>query len=178
MSLATLTSDLTRPQILEAGLEGVAATADSTASQARKAFDALARFIPTEALAPFIMAMQIASGEGSTWNQATVYWAFVIATPFLLVIFEYARTASSTARWPDKRELTWRAIAACIAFAVWGLSVPGNTYQEALGGVAFTGLMAVSISPLLTAIDAIVIRVLREVDAGKNKDPKDKHPDV
>jgi hypothetical protein len=138
---------------------------ETTEPETRKAFDALAKFIPTEALAPFIMAMQYAGQASSAWDETIVYWTFVFATPFLLIIFEYARTAASNNEWPDKRQLAWRAIAAGIAFAIWGLSVPGNTYQAALGGVAFTGLMAVSISPILTAIDAIVMRVIRDRDS-------------
>ena len=164
MSLATLTSDLTRPRpgILES-MPGDASSESGSRGdgQGRKAFDALARFIPTEALAPYIMAMQIAGEPDGTWNPKHVYWVFVILTPVLLVIFECARTAASGDEWPDRLQLTWRAIAAGLAFAVWGLSVPGNTYQAALGGVAFTGLMAVSISPLLTAIDTIVMGMIR-----------------
>ena len=139
MSLATMTFDLPRP------------------AKARSAGE------------PALESGIAANEASSAWDMVTVYWAFVIATPFLLVIFEYARTASSDLEWPETGLVFWRAIAAGVAFAIWGLSVPSNTYQAMLGGVAFTGLMAVSISPILTAIDAIVMRVIRDRKA-KRKD--------
>lgn len=47
-----------------------------------------------------------------------------------------------------------------IAFAVWGLSVPTNPLQAAIGGAAVAGFLALIVSPVLSAVDAIALRVL------------------
>jgi hypothetical protein len=56
--------------------------------------------------------------------------------------------------------LVWRAVAATVAFAVWGLSVPTNPLQASLGDAAATGFFALIISPVLWATDAIALRLL------------------
>jgi len=165
MSLSTMTNDLARPgrkQLLEAiAVENAPAGSTSTKSKAQKAFDSLAKFIPAEVLAPFIMVMQLVETQTVEWNDKGVFWGFVILTPLLLVLFEYAKTAEADLKWPDKRQVGWRAVAATIAFGVWALSVPGNPYQALVGGIAVAGLLAVLISPILSAIDAIVLKLLK-----------------
>ena len=52
--------------------------------------------------------------------------------------------------------------AATIAFAVWALAVPSNPVQAAVGGAAVAGFFALIVSPVLTAVDAIVLRLLRQ----------------
>ncbi len=125
---------------------------------ATKALDALTKFIPAEMLAPYVTALSLAVNQG--WDAADLYWGFVIATPFVFLLFELAKSAIDKKPWPDKSPLVWRALAATIAFAVWGLSVPTNPLQAVIGGAAVAGFFAVVVSPILWAADAIVLRLL------------------
>ena len=168
MSLSTMTNDLARPgsqQFVEAiGAENVPQGAIPVNSAAKKAFDAIAKFIPTEVLAPFLMMMELIKKEELSFDAKTVYWAFVLLTPLMLVLFEYAKSAEAGVSWPDVRQVIWRALGATIAFAVWSLAVPGNPYQQLVGGIAMAGMLAVLISPLLSAVDVIVIKLIKPAD--------------
>lgn len=165
MSLSTMTNDLARPgslQLPEAvALENAPAGATAMKSQAQKAYDAIAKFIPTEVLAPFLMVMQLIEKGEMTVDPKNVYWFFVALTPVLLILFEYAKSAEAGMTWPNKGQVIWRSVGAMIAFGVWSLSIPGNPYQQAIGGIAVAGLLAVLISPILSAVDAIVIKLLK-----------------
>lgn len=122
------------------------------------AISALARFIPTEILAPYAAALSIAPGAG--WNVTTVYYAFIAATPVCFVLFAFAKKAAEDEEWPAWLPLTWRAVAATTAFAVWGLAVPNNPFQDLVGGPGVAGFLAMAISPLLVACDRIAMKVL------------------
>ena len=165
MSLSTMTNDLARPgkrQLPGAiALENAPADSQLTTSTSQRSYDALAKFIPTEILAPFILVMELVEKQTVNWDSTAVYWVFVLLTPLFLILFEYAKTAQASVEWPDKRQVTWRAVAAMLAFGVWALAVPSNSYQAAVGGIAVAGLLAVMISPLLSAADAIVLRLLK-----------------
>lgn len=118
----------------------------------------LTRFIPTELLAPYAAALSIA-GERQ-WDPAGVYYAFVIATPFALVLFSVAKAIAEGGAWPKLPPLLWRAVAATLAFAVWALAVPSNPFQDNIGGAAIAGFLAMVVSPVLEAVDRIALRLL------------------
>ena len=165
MSLSTMTNDLARPgggkQTLMAVAYNHAPAGSQTSNKTNsKAFDAIAKFIPTEVLAPYILVAEIAKGDKHSWSPEGAFFAFVIITPLLLVLFEFAKAAEQKLAWPATPQLLWRAAAATIAFAVWSLSIPHNPYQAAVGGIAVAGVLAVLISPTLAALDSIVMRIL------------------
>ena len=171
MSLSALGSDLHRPKrpggrAASAGLSGapfesLALPQGDAAAQppvTTQALDALSKFIPTEMLAPYVTALSLAVTQG--WNVKAIYWYFVVATPFVFALFSFARQAIDQKPWPALSPLVWRAVAATIAFAVWGLSVPTNPLQAAIGGAAVAGFFALIVSPVLWAFDAIALRLL------------------
>jgi hypothetical protein len=163
MSLNAMTNDL--PRRSERKAEALAlspeAGEDSSVGEkggATQALNALSKFIPTEMLAPYAAALSLATTQ--LWNASTIYWWFVIATPVVFLLFEFAKVAMDHKPWPIIPPLAWRAVAATIAFAVWGLSVPTNPLQSEIGGAAVTGFAALVVSPILTALDAIALRLL------------------
>jgi hypothetical protein len=165
MSLSTMTNDLARPgggkQTIMAVAYNHAPEGSPTSNKSNsKAFDAVAKFIPTEVLAPYILVAGLAKNNTSNWTPEGAFFAFIFITPLLLVLFEFAKAAEQKLAWPATTQLLWRAAAATIAFAVWSLSIPHNPYQEAVGGIVVTGVLAVLISPTLAALDSIVMRVL------------------
>lgn len=124
-----------------------------------KVLDALTKFIPTELLAPYVAALSLA--ESQHWNSIKIYIVFVIATPLVYLLFEFARLAMESRSAPSIPVLIWRAIAATIAFAVWGLAAPTNGLQDTIGGPAVAGFLAtLVVSPLLTGADAIILHKL------------------
>lgn len=162
MSLSTMTNDLGRQgskQTIVAQAYGHAPQESQTAdTRASKAYDAIAKFIPTEVLAPYVVAMQMVAKDTVPWSAANVFWFFVILTPVLLVLFEFAKAAEQDLAWPAISQVLWRGIAATIAFIVWSFSVPESPFLP--GNLAVAGMMAVLISPILAALDSIVMKLL------------------
>jgi hypothetical protein len=56
-----------------------------------------------------------------------------------------------------------------VAFAVWGICAPTHPFQTSAGTAAIAGLLAVLVSPVLTAADMIVMRLLNEWAARRVK---------
>jgi hypothetical protein len=158
MSLVKLNDDLPERGVKAFGGETGerAASKESTKSQA---LDAISKFIPTEMLAPYV-AFLAYSAEQHTLSSESVYWWFVIATPLVAIFFQYARSAINNQPWPAIIAVAWRAIAATVAFSVWGLAPPGSAFQAGVGGPAVAGLAAVIVSPVLTGADAIVLKLM------------------
>ncbi len=61
----------------------------------------------------------------------------------------------------DFPKLVWKSIAAAVAFAIWAIAVPTNDIHEAMGGAAVASFFAIVASPVLTAVDAILVRVFK-----------------
>ncbi len=136
--------------------------AAATPNNTHRALDALSKFIPIELLAPYVAALSLIQAKEVKWEASTVYWCFIIATPIAFLLFHFARIAMAE-KWPPKMNallLAWKAIAATVAFAVWAIAVPTNSLQSVVGP-AFAGFLAILISPILTAIDAIMVWVFR-----------------
>ncbi len=158
MSVVRLNDDLPSQGVQAFGMKsgGPAVKKEGAASQA---LDALSKFIPTEMLAPYVAFLAYAA-EHNTPPSESVYWWFVFATPFMTIFFQYAKRAMDNQPWPAMNAVAWRAIAATVAFAVWGLAPPGSAFQAGVGGPAVAGLAAVIVSPLLTGADAIVLKLM------------------
>ncbi len=155
MSLSRLTDDIgpRRPTAL-----GTVAV-ESPPTRTTQAFDALSKFIPAELLAPYVALLAYSAQEGAP-PAASLYWWFVIATPLVTVFFLYAKHAAEDRPWPPAMPVVWRAFAATVAFAVWGLAPPGSAFQAGVGGPALAGILAFIVSPFLSALDAIVLRLM------------------
>lgn len=162
MSIAAQTNDLPRmgkrqlPDAMESAIGKEVELVTKGGGQ--KALESLTKFIPTEILAPYIAAFEV--GKDAGWSPGGIYLIFVIAAPLLLILFEFGKAAASKLPWPWPPVLIWRALAAAAAFAVWGLAVPQNPYQEMVGGAAVAAFFAMTISPVLVALDAIALRLL------------------
>lgn len=162
MSLARLTDDLPSGGARAFGMEtgaGAAPEPGGEGGTAAGAIDSLAKFIPTEMLAPYVAFLAYAF-ETDALAPASVYWWFLVATPLVSVFFQFARKALDDRPWPSFGPAAWRAVAATAAFAVWGLAPPGAAFQAGVGGPAVAGLAALIVSPVLTGADAIVLRLM------------------
>jgi hypothetical protein len=169
MSLYNLVQDLPRPDPVESmGLkEPSEAETPKQPTATSKAIDSLAKFIPVEVLAPYAAALSL-SGEGR-WKSTTVYFIFIAITPLATALFAYATTASTGQEWPKVGGVVWRALAATAAFAVWALAVPLSPFQDSIGGAAVAGFVAMGVSPALTAVDTIIVRIISPKKTPKAK---------
>lgn len=119
-----------------------------------KALDSLHKFIPAEVLAPYAMFLSLALEKN--WNPVAVYLVFLVVTPFVAALV--IRIAAREDKKPlVKRAYYWRIIAAAVGFGIWALAMPENPFQEAIGGAVVGGVLAVSVSPLLTLVDKYVV---------------------
>jgi hypothetical protein len=144
-----------RPADAAASTEPKPAAADGSPT---KVLDALTKFIPTELLAPYVAALSLASTQH--WKTISIYLCFIAATPIAYLLFEFAKVAMENRTRPPVLPMIWRGISATVAFAVWGLAAPTNGLQDTLGGPAVAGFFATIVSPILTALDAIVLWLL------------------
>ncbi len=156
MALVSLTG-LSTPKVGAVALD-VAPPGGSNAAPATKVMDALTKFIPTELLAPYVAALSLS--ESQHWSTLNIYVCFIIATPFVYLLFEFVRVATEGRKRPDFLPLLWRCLAAPLAFAVWGLAAPTNSVQASIGGPGVAGFLATLISPVLTGVDTIVFWAL------------------
>ncbi len=157
MSLSRLADDIL-PQRPAAPTDA-SRTPTTARSGASQAFDALSKFIPAEMLAPYVAFLAYSAEHGAPPAES-VYWWFVVATPLVTAFFLFAKHAADDRPWPPMAAVIWRSLAAAVAFAVWGLAPPGSAFQAGVGGPAIAGLAAVIVSPLLTGMDVIVLRLM------------------
>ena len=155
MSLVRLNDDLS-----PAGVQAFKMVVEEKKTKKSSSLDVLTKFIPTEMLAPYVAFLAYASDNNNQLDASAVYWWAVALTPALSLFFEYAKRAMDNEAWPNIKLVIWRAIAATVAFAVWGLAPPGSAYQPDVGGPAVAGLAAFFVSPILTGADAIVLRLI------------------
>lgn len=160
MSLNGISSNFTQQQSVRAHSDGDLPP-PKTQGVSDTVLAALTRFIPTEVLAPFLAVLSVA--QNAQWDARSVYLWFVVGTPFAFLLIHLAQLASNNQPWPVAHAiplLMWKAVAATIAFAVWALVAPTNPLQNAIGGAAVAAVLSVIISPALTALDLVVVRVL------------------
>ncbi|MBE0418257.1 MAG: hypothetical protein IBX63_10875 [Coriobacteriia bacterium] len=127
--------------------------------------EALTKYIPTESITLYIATVSAWAALVSVMPWLTpviAYTTFVVITPALMVVLWIRQRALDgqqvkvpLARWP-----WWRIVASTIAFAVWGLAVPGNPIIAAdsqTGGVV-AAFAALVISTLLNLVAPIFER--------------------
>lgn len=129
---------------------------------ANKVVDAIVGYIPTEMLATFVAACAIAGTL--KWDVQTLYFIWVVLTPFVTLVIAYSKLASLGTPWPPLGspwflQQIYLAIVAMLAFIVWGLSVPTNTVLKD-AGPAFAGFAATLLSPVLSILQPIVNRII------------------
>lgn len=154
MSILTMSANLPA----KSGVTALSRAPSKQTTTDKGFLDKLSNFIPTEILAPYAAALSLAPQY--SWNVTTVHWIFVAVCPFLLILFALAQSTGNNKTWPAWAPLTWRALAATAAFAVWALSVPSNPLQQTVGGAAMAGFLAITIAPILEALDSIVMKLL------------------
>jgi len=127
------------------------------------AFEALARYIPTEVVTLYIAAasaMQALKQAMPVINETNTYWFFVIITPVVFfVVYAGKRLANNQPAWPGLRSLPWwKLIASTVAFAVWALAVPTTPYLTGVAGGAVAAFFATFVSVLLSLLAPIFER--------------------
>jgi hypothetical protein len=165
MSLARLNDDLPPMAVSAFGIKPKHDSLNDDDSSNKGDFtsyglDNLSKFIPTEMLAPYVAFLAYAI-EHESPSKEFVYWSFVVATPFLTIFFQFVKSAKKNSAWPALIAVFWRAVAATIAFAVWGISPPGSAFQAEIGGPIVAGFAAMVVSPLLQGADDIALRMMR-----------------
>jgi len=121
------------------------------------AFEALARYIPTEVVTLYIAA---ASAMGALKqalpgvNETNTYWFFVVVTPLaFLVVYAGKRLANNETALPGLAQWPWwKLVAATAAFAVWALAVPTTPYLTGVAGGAVAAFFATFVSVLLSLL--------------------------
>ena len=126
-----------------------------TEPKSSAAFEALARYIPTEIVTLYIAAASAMAALKEVIpaiNVTNTYWFFVFITPFVfLVVLGGKRVANNETPWPGFGNLPlWKLFAATIAFAVWALAVPTNPYLTGAAGGAIAAFFATFVSVLLS----------------------------
>jgi hypothetical protein len=132
-------------------------------NQVTESLETLVKYIPTEAVTLYVAALASARLLRSVlpgFDPHTIYWAFFLVTPLLfLLVYASKRSADGLAPLPAVQHWPWWELIACtIAYAVWGLAVPGNPYVENPLVSAFAAFGAVVISTFLTLLEPIVLR--------------------
>jgi hypothetical protein len=87
-----------------------------------------------------------------------LYAFFLAATPVIfLLVYAGDRRSAGLSALPALREWPWwKLFASSVAFAVWGIAVPGHPWNtDAKRGVV-AGVLAVVVSTALTLVGRIV----------------------
>jgi hypothetical protein len=145
---------------LEDDLLPLAASDPVKGGKASNAFDALTRYIPTEAVTLYVATASAMAALKQTFplvTEAGVYWFFVILSPILfLIIFAGKRREAGLELFPPiKKWPWWKLIASTVAFAVWALAIPTTPYLHGVGGGAVAAFGALLVSTFLTVLQPI-----------------------
>jgi len=141
----------------------IAAAAPMQPTPGSNALDALARYIPTEAITLYVAAcstMEALKSVVSGDVKIYVYWGFVVLTPILfLLIFAGKRSSAKLPPLPPPLQWPWwKLIASTLAFGIWALAVPNAPYLRGeLGGVV-AAFLAVFVSTFLALLQPIFER--------------------
>lgn len=127
------------------------------------AFEALARYIPTEVVTLYIAAASAMAALKEALpgvNENNTYWFFVIVTPVVfLVVYVGKRLANQQPALPPLGQWPWwKLVAATVAFAVWALAVPTTPYLTGAAGGAVAAFFATFVSVLLSLLAPIFER--------------------
>jgi len=140
----------------------IQASQTNNAAAVDNALSALAVYIPAEAMALYLAltaSLPVISRDFAILDRTNVYWAFVLLlSPGLFVLAFLVKLAREKAGFPTAREFPWfRMMASILAFAVWGLCVPGSPFEsiEHPGRGVLFGILATLVSILLPSVEAI-----------------------
>lgn len=138
-----------------------APTPTNTAASIDSAISALSVYIPAEAMAIYLAvssSLPAIVRAFSVIDPYVIYWLFVFGlSPGLFLLAYFAKLAKTGSSFPSSWEFPWfRLLASIIAFAVWGLCVPGNAFAgtEPGAGVLY-GILATIVSIVLPSAEAI-----------------------
>ena len=129
--------------------------------------DMLIRYIPTEAITLYVAALAavpVIRPAVAAYHPLNIYNSFLILTPLLvLVVYASKRATEGMRPLPGLKQWPWwEMVASFIAFAAWGLAVPGNPYANSAPGAAAAGLAVILVSTLLTYLEPIALRWLKQ----------------
>jgi hypothetical protein len=160
MMLTEFNIPANRLHALEAHLTPLAAETPIEPTKGSNALDALARYIPTEAITLYVAACSAMAALKAKLPAPApywVYWTFVILTPLLfLIIFVGKRRSAKLSALPRFGQLPfWKLFASVTAFAVWALAVPGTPYLTGEVGGVIAAFLALFISTFLTLLEPI-----------------------
>lgn len=132
-------------------------------NQVTESLESLVKYIPTEAVTLYVATLSAARLMRSVipgFDPRTIYWAFFLVTPTLFLLVYASKRASDGLRaLPSPKQWPWWELIACtVAYAVWGLAVPGNPYVDSALVAAFAAFGAVVISTFLTLLEPIVLK--------------------
>jgi hypothetical protein len=125
------------------------------------AISALSVYIPAEAMALYLLVTTSKDAIVRTFSDDSLYFVYFLFvfgfSPGLFLLAYFVKLANTKAGLPTRSEFPWfRLFSSIIAFAVWGLCVPGNpfaaTYPNA-GGLF--GIIATIVSIVLPSVEAI-----------------------
>jgi len=134
---------------------------ENNAAALDNALTALAVYIPSEAMALYLAVSSSLDAIEPTFkwmNPPWVYWAFVFGfSPGLFLLAYFAKLAKTNSQFPTSRQFPWfRLGSSIIAFAAWGLCVPGNNVVGATAGAGvLCGIGATLVSIVLPSAEAI-----------------------
>lgn len=133
------------------------------APEIKSALTKIARFIPTETVTIYLGAVSASASvradtDASPFIKAilepvTVYWltALILTPGIFLLILAIERTK---AKKPILFEFPyWKLSAAILAFLIWGLAVPGNTFGTSDIEKVVIAFAAILVSIILDLID-------------------------
>lgn len=130
---------------------------------------ALTKYIPVESITLYIATLSsltalnivlgnISGGRIPEITTGQVYVAFIfISAILMLLIFERRLVlASQPTKWSVSEWPWWKIVACAIAFAVWGLAVPGTLNIDGEDGKFVgvgVGLLALIVSTVLNTLE-------------------------
>ena len=131
-----------------------------TEPKSSAAFEALARYIPTEIVTLYIAAasaMEALKQALPSVNETNTYWFFVAITPLVfLIVLAGKRVANDLSAWPGFGGIPyWKLCAATVAFAVWALAVPTTPYFQGAAGGAIAAFFATFVSVFLSLLSPV-----------------------
>lgn len=130
------------------------------------ALEALVKFLPTETVTLFWLAIPAAKALGEwqglkggpptlwDWIAGGLLW---LLTPVLFLLAYLSAEATTNRPRPKLHEWPrWRPIATVIAFPVWAMAVPGNPFITDSRLLMAVWVVAALVSMLLALLDPIV----------------------
>lgn len=114
-------------------LFGAAAGTGAGAADTKAPLEALVRYIPTEAIVLYVGLLGAVGSSGAHYTGRWVAFAIFLAATPVLVLCDWAIRRRRAER-PDpglaRRLLAFNLVAATLAFAAWGFSLPASPFGQ------------------------------------------------